>query len=410
MKVLTISVSDQEGGAARAAFRSHKGLLKCGLDARMLVGTKRSGLSSVYQWSDSLWGRIYGFVDRLPRKVLGRRPTGPWSDNWLARSRYRFSDSWQPDVVNYHWIGGGFISLNAFSKVKLTAWTTHDLWYFTGGCHYPGDCHRFESICNQCPQLKPSPLFEGSAHNQIIKYKYSKKRKPIIIAPSKWIGDNAKKSRVLTGNNVYVVENGLDLDTFSPRPILAARDMMGLNRNAYIIGFGAMSATTDRRKGYDLLQESLTKLSTSNPGNIMCVVFGGATGTYSVCGIPVLGVGHVSDDNMLANIYSALDLFLLPSRIENAPQVAVEALACGTPVIAYNVGGTPEIVRDGVNGWLAEPNDATSFANRIIQAMGYTGNESLRKIARDSVSRFSDDVASRVLSNVFYEELGAGRS
>jgi glycosyltransferase involved in cell wall biosynthesis len=405
MKVLTLSASDQEGGAARAALRSHQGLLKCGVDARMLVGKKRSGLSSVYQRSDLLWSRIRGFLDRLPRKALGRSPVGPWSDNWLPRLQYKFSDSWLPDVVNYHWIGGGFTSLNAFSKAKLTAWTLHDSWYFTGGCHLPGNCRRFESVCKQCPQLTPSPWLEGSIGNQEIKYKYAKTQKPIIVAPSKWISESARKSRVLGSHSVHLVPNGLDLDTFSPRPTQSARESMGLSKKAYILGFGAMSATTDRNKGYDLLQESLRKLVSKEAASIQCVVFGGNRGHYKISGIPVIGLGHVSDDNMLANVYSALDLFLLPSRIENAPQVAVEALACGTPVIAYNVGGIPEIVIDGVNGWLAEPNDAASFASRITQAISYSSNKFLRKVARDSVSRFSDDVASRVLANVFSEQL-----
>jgi glycosyltransferase involved in cell wall biosynthesis len=230
------------------------------------------------------------------------------------------------------------------------------------------------------------------------------------MATSSWLEEEAARSRALRGCGIEQIAYPLDTEAYRPLGRSLARDLLGLPREGQIVLFGALSATADRRKGYDLLLQAvqhLERASLKRP--VTFVVFGGErSAVREVSGFPVHALGSLHDDLSLAAAYSAADVMVVPSREEAFGQTASEALACGTPVVAFRIGGPRDIVTHGETGYLAEPYAAQDLAAGILAMLQADPAVVQDNCRRNAVSRYAVDRQGARIADV-YRRLASGR-
>jgi glycosyltransferase involved in cell wall biosynthesis len=240
------------------------------------------------------------------------------------------------------------------------------MWAFSGGCHYDGECERYIEKCGSCPMLGSSKVNDLSRRIWKRKKRAWKDIDLTIVSPSTWLADCAKKSSLLKDRRVEVIHNGIDLNIFKPLQKEQARNILGISQDKKIILFGAMSATSDRRKGFKHLEKALSKLETMDHSQYMLVVVGASEPQNPLqFGFECLYAGRMYDDVTLSLLYSAADVFVAPSVQENLANTVVESLACGTPVVAFDIGGMPDLIEHKNNGYLAKPFEPEDLARGI---------------------------------------------
>ena len=371
MKSLLINASDISGGAARAANRLHKGLQGIGMDSKMLVQTKLSddrtviapdttvkkGLALLRPTFDSAITKIFSGDSKTVFSIACM----PFSN---IPSQIK---AIAPDVVHLHWIYDGMLRIEDLKRIhKPIIWTLHDMCAFTGGCHYSDDCKLFQVNCGNCPQLN------RSRKNDISRSILRRKKDAwngldiTIVTPSKWLAECAKKSSLFKNWRIEVIHNGLDLHLFKPINKRTACEIWDLPKNKNLILFGAMSATTNHKKGFDLLYEGLKQLSAQWSDEAELIIFGASQPENPPdFGLPVHYLGYLHDDISLSLLYAAVDVMVVPSRQDNLPNTVVESLACGTPVVAFHIGGMPDMITHQINGYLAKSFDVSDLAAGI---------------------------------------------
>lgn len=286
------------------------------------------------------------------------------------------------DIVNLHWISG-FISLEAIAKIshmgKPIVWTLHDQNLMTGACHYTHGCDKYKSDCSNCPQLKNNPYNITNAILQV-KEKHLPKE-VVIVTPSRWLADCARQSRVLKDHRIEVIPNSLDTQIFKPIDKEVARKKLNLPISQKIILFGATSLK-ENRKGLALLLKVIgqfycePELKTMvEQKQIHILTFGEETTHLDSISLPHTSLGYVNNDEDLALAYSAADVLVLPSLEDNLPNILLESMSCGTPVVAFEVGGMPDVIVNGKNGFLVPLGDIQQFANRIKDLLSDTSKE-----------------------------------
>ena len=240
------------------------------------------------------------------------------------------------------------------------------MWAFTGGCHYNDGCERFQQACGSCPQLDRSGKYDLSHYVLKRKKKAFNQLHITIVTPSKWLAECAKTSSLFKGQRIEIIHNGLNLNLFKPVDKTQARRIWNLPINKKLILFGAMKATVDYRKGFDLIHEALKQLTDRWTGKAELVIFGSSEPENPPnLGLPVHYLGLLHDDVSLALIYSAADITVVPSRQDNLSNIVVESLACGTPAVAFDIGGMSDMIVHKVNGYLAKPFDTSDLASGI---------------------------------------------
>jgi glycosyltransferase involved in cell wall biosynthesis len=376
MKILHVSTNDIGGGAAIAAHRLHKGLRLIGEDSQMLVSQKLSDDPNVLAPAanlEKLWSRLATELDQFPRRFLTTPNPLLLSPAWIPSPTLSRVRRLQPDVVNLHWIAGGFVNPASLALLAETpvVWTLHDMWAFCGAEHYTGGDDRY--IKGYTPTNRP----RGESGFDLNRWTWQRKLLAItklqrltIVADSRWLAGCARQSVMFHGRRVEAVNYGLDHTRFRPIPKAAARQILGVPEDKVLILFGAINAAHDVRKGIDLLAAALHQFATNASSELArrveCMVFGSSAPRNPVnFGFPTTYLGGLSDEIALAVVYAAADVMIVPSREEAFGQTALEALACGTPVAAFDIGGLPDSVEHKRNGYLARPFDTAELAYGI---------------------------------------------
>lgn len=276
IRPLLLNTSDLVGGAARAAYRLHRGLQAIGLPSRMLVRTKE-GLDPTVLDAKRLQPNKLGWlllrfsqaIDRLPL-VLARQRPDPWGIGWFPNGLGKIVAGLSPDLVHLHWITGGFVPVQTLAWIRQpVVWTLHDDWPLTGGCHLAGTCRGFQETCGRCPQL------HSSRERDLSRWVHSEKmhawhtQEIIAVAPSHWLAERAKSSSIFRSRRIEVIPNGIDIQRYRPLDKAQARVILGLPDNPKIILFGAVKATSDPNKGFGYLQavEQFAKETGSDIGH-----------------------------------------------------------------------------------------------------------------------------------------------
>lgn len=374
MKTLLLSASDTEGGAARAAIRLHQGLCHTEHTSTMLVQMQYGNHVDVIgpRISSGTAKIITGsrlVLDKLPLSIARPQNKSNFSLQWIPNNISAYISTLEPDIINLHWINNGFINIEFLRKVKVPmVWTLHDMWAFTGGCHYSQGCERYHDSCGFCPQLSSNNKADLSSWVWGRKKKAWKDVNITLVSPSNWLAQCARSSSIFSDSDIEVIPNGINTNIYKPIEKYCAREILGLPKDKKIILFGALSATSDQRKGYHYLESALKVLQDSPQSNeIELVVLGAsASNNESTFSLRTHFLGTLKDDYSLATVYSAADLFISPSIQENLPNTIMEALSCGIPCVAFDVGGIQDMIDHQVNGYLASPLNFNDLVNGIL--------------------------------------------
>jgi glycosyltransferase involved in cell wall biosynthesis len=413
MKVLHLSTHDVGGGAARATYRLHTGLQDIGLQSQMLVQEKSSNDRTVIAPKLRLFQGIAKAkltFESLPLKLYRQKKNTPFFIQWLPDRIIPKVAQINPDIINLHWISAAFMQIETLPKLKRPlVWTLHDMWGFTGGCHVIGECDRYKISCGSCPQLNSSNEWDLSRWVWRRKVKAWKNLNLTLVSPSSWLAECARSSSLFQNLRIEVIPHGLDTQKYRPINKHFARETLKLPQDKKLILFGAIEATSDRNKGFHLLQPALQELSESGWKDDFEVVIFGASQPENP---PDLGfkthyLGHLYDDISLTTVYSAADVMLVPSLQESFGQTASESLACGTPVVAFNATGLKDIVDHQENGYLANPYEVDDFAKGIAWVL--ENEQRLEKLSfyarKKAEQEFTLELQARRYSALFQEIL-----
>jgi glycosyltransferase involved in cell wall biosynthesis len=409
MKILHLAMHEGSG-AGRAAARLHTGLRKEGIASSMLVMQKSSTDLLVTQL-----GNPIGLLKRLQGKVMGRKLSQLFGDGLTFSVNATPSlivgqiKNVHADVINLHWIGWEYLRIEDIAKLQVPlVWTLQDMWPFTGGCHYSEECDRYTKSCGACPQLK------GDRESDLSRWVWQRKAKAwhdlnlTVVAPSQWMAECARSSSLFQNLRIEVIPFCLDTDQFQPIPPTEAREALGLPQDKQLVLFGALSATEDPRKGFQLLIPALQSLSESGwQDKVELVVFGSSSPDEPIdLGFKTHYLGSLND-NGLKQAYSAADVMIVPSLQESFGQTASEALACGTPLVAFNATGLKDIIDHETSGYLAQPYEIEDLARGIAWILEDAHrHQQLRLNARQrAVEQFSLKVQARQYISLYQELL-----
>lgn len=384
MRILHFSTDDITGGAAKAAYRLHSALCEAGHQSQMVVWRKKSDDDRVIQApppSPRPWASRF---ERLRQHIPGLRhqqPTANYTFNFDPQPQINLdtllaSQIQSPEILCLHWTSG-LLDVKAIRGLYdhyrcPIVWVMADQEPMTGGCHYSFGCEGFKDECGNCPQLNPS---DANDHSRII---WQRKKEllsdvPIcFVAPTSWGRERLSQSSLFRDHRCELIPYPIDPQTFRPFDRSVARDLLHLPQDKKIIFFGA-TYLEDRRKGMSLLLEALAEVrllaqasKPLNPESIFLLV-AGFNGNQLMPKLPFAGkyIGQLNDELTLALAYQAADVFVCPSIEDAGPMMIPEAMMCGTPVVAFNAGGAPDLIETMKTGYLADFADAKDLAQGI---------------------------------------------
>ncbi|OJW15746.1 glycosyltransferase family 4 protein [Mucilaginibacter sp. 44-25] len=413
MKVVLINTSDAGGGAAEACTRLLNALRQQQVDAKMLVQDKRRHHADVLAvnqgWWGKLWAKINFLLERIPFMLFYERD---------KTVRFAFSSAnagtdiskvpviREADIIHLHWTNSGFLSVNdlkaLFALNKPVVYTLHDMWLFTGGCHYSGPCNHFKNQCGNCYFLRNPDDNDLSHSGWLRKSKMLNGAANLsIVTCSHWLGEVAMQSSLLKGFMVQAIPNPIDTTLFAPKGKAEMRAKWKIDTAAKVILFGAANIN-DRRKGINYLVEALAHLKTTMGDEPVEVVIFGKNKHFdtSVLPFPVQQLSTITSPEALAEVYSLADVFVSPSIEDNLPNMIMEAMACATPVVAFNTGGIPDLIDHQTNGYMAEFRSSADLAAGMRMLLTTQSWNNYSAAARDKVKRVfnNEKVAGQYIS------------
>lgn len=395
MKVIHLNID--WGGGLSALYQLHRGLRKAGVDSKIISKIKTLGSPA------SAWAPSFRIPESLITRITNRVGLG---DLRCILNSFRFKnyqDYVSADIVNFHVVYGGFISylaLPALTRVKISVLTLHDMWNLTGFCGYSYDCQRWKTGCGKCPRVSlygHNTRFEWKLKNWVyVRSKFT------IVTPSHWLAMQVKES-MLRNFPIRHIPHGIDTEVYRPIDKNQCRSMLGIPAGKRLIMFGA-SELHDPRKGFHILVDALRNLPESLRRELvlLCIGFGG----HAITDMPemqILDLGYIRNTNFKSSVYSAADLFVLPTQADNFPMSLLESMSCGTPIVSSNIGGIPELVRPGITGYLARPQDSKEFARFIVELLEDEGQRNfMSKQCRETATKeFSLDLAAERYLNLY---------
>ena len=400
LKVLHFSATDGLTGAGGAAARIHQGLLARGVQSRFCVAYPTIGLPNAFSPRITLPGRIARKVQRkLDERLLNRvakqydyllsTGAGGYDIGKIVRRE-------QPDIVQLHLIGFNAFKLTSLSGIQPpVVWRLCDQWAFCGIAHCEPNSDKYVAAPPQSANWL-RPWTDLSEHVRYRKQTtYNSIRQLVPVCPSRWMTAEAKRSALFRGRPIASIPTGCDTEVFAPRDRRACRSALGLPLDAPIVLVGAGSLEL-YLKGLDIFIDAINRMSAQRSGGgepLHVVTFGkDAFAPSSLPSTKVHHLGHIVDRRLLSIIYSAADVFAAPSRIENLANTVLESLACGTPAVAFNIGGMPDMIDHQINGYLATPYESASLAEGMQWCLDQRHRDEMRVACREKVlADFSPD-------------------
>lgn len=394
MKVLLVNTSDHTGGAAIAALRLLKALRGCQVDATLLCRDRSlpPERRDVVSLRPSAWLKWKFVAERAEifvangcsRKGLFAVDTGRYGTDITRLPEFR-----EADVVHLHWTNQAMLSLPQIGRVlqsgKRVVWTMHDMWPFTGVCHHATDCPLWRTGCHDCPQLGRPSRHDLAWRTFRAKQRAYAKGHFAAVGCSQWLASLAQDAPLLEGQEVTSIPNPIDTAFFAPADNkLQVRRALGLPTDKLLLLFTAYKVT-EPKKGIDYLIESITLLCEEHPQlreRLAIVLAGRESDTLAdaFC-IPTYTLPYDHSEERQRGLYQAADLLLMPTLMDNLPNTIAEAMACGVPCVGFNVGGLPQMIETGVNGYLAAYCDSLDFAHGIARTLSSSSYQALARNA-----------------------------
>jgi len=391
MKIVHLSTYTAQGGAGIATLRIHKKLLEKGIDSNLIVfhasGTSIPNVTEVekgfiYKLRDFFFHRFDNFFFRKKLRPGAQQ----FSFNYF--SRISINDHpllKRADIVCLYWVGADFLTPEQIGRIKKPiVWRLSDKWVFTGGCHYSGDCRKYEVHCGNCPQLLTNKEKDFTWFALKNKYESWKNRNINIVAPSNWIADAARRSTILKAKTVTRIATGVDPEVFMPVDRIKAKQALGIPSTTTVILFGANNALESTYKGGNFFRQMVERLADKD---YLFLLFGSdksVTGDDIYKKVKFLGV--LREEKDLRQAYNAADIFVCPSIEDNLPNTVLESMACGTPCIAFkNSGGVVDAIDHKGNGYLAEYKNVDDLINGVSWITGANKEGIVSAKAREKI-------------------------
>jgi glycosyltransferase involved in cell wall biosynthesis len=407
MRVVHLNTMARRGGAAQAANRLHRALCQSEVDSRLRVqfeaAGEQPGVSGPSGKLPKAAALLRDVAATLPLLPYARSESDVFSADLLLSRTARDVRALFPDLVHLHWVNAGFVPIHLLKRFERPlVWTLHDMWPLTGGCHYARACTRYQSLCGRCPVLHSRYAWDLS--RAVIRWKGRCWRDLDIhlVAPSRWIAEQASNSSLFRDSPISVIPNGLDLAVYRPWNRVLARDLLQLPDDPLVL-FSAAKGLSTPYKGGGIALKAVAGLRAAGHNATLVVMGGGATTALGKLPVPVKWLGQLHDDVTRALAYAAADVCLFCSSEDNLPFTVSESLACGTPVIAHAVGGVPEMVDNGRNGYLVLPGDVAGLVSAMAAAIG--NRQLLALGARDKAERVFDIRQVATAHRKLYEQL-----
>ena len=398
MRILHFSTEDITGGAAKAAYRLHSALREAGHQSRLIVLNKKSDDESVVQAPLAELGPWKSRFERLQTRLstlLRVEPVANYTFNFDTKSHidiqsFLATQPEPPEIICLHWING-FLDVKAIRELYDAfhcpiVWVMADQEPLTGGCHYSFGCEGFKHECGNCPQLTPSNVADHSHRVWKRKRELLSDLPICFVAPTSWGRYRLQQSSLFRHHRCELIPYPIDPQIFRPFDRSIARDLLHLPQDKKIIFFGA-TYLEDRRKGMSELLDSMrlvaSQASSTGLKDAIYLLIAGLNGKPLMGNLPFEGkyVGHLHDELTLALAYQAADIFVCPSLEDAGPMMIPEAMMCGTPVVAFNAGGAPDLIESGKTGYLATLADTKDFASGILALLEADNGQMIRDTA-----------------------------
>jgi len=403
MHIALLTDSEGRGGAAIAAGRLASALTASGHKVSRIVGYPGAGN---YPWKTEVLTPPASFVWRATRKILPTRQNESRLISHLQKELHAILSRLKPDVINVHNLHSAYPSGWRSGLVEVclehapTVWTLHDMWSFTGRCAYSYECRKFLSGCDETcptpheyPALEPHRIREAWEQRTLLLGKHPEL---VAVTPSAWLAEEAQRG-FWKQHRVEVIPNGLPLDVFFPQDRSEARRKLELETTGAILLMVGLDLS-ERRKGGSILMRCLEGLAE----RVTLLTLGRNDFPLSGSKVRIHSMGVSKSDYNTALLYNAASFLVHPSLADNQPNVVVESIACGTPVVAFRTGGVPELVRPGVTGFLVGEISAEAFTAALGDALRSTADlrSSCRNVAE---SEYSDSLQAQRYLKLFSE-------
>lgn len=392
MKVLHIVAGNLNGGAAKGAYCLHTGLRNVGVDSKILTNSSDIiGDPSVTSIGRGKKGKIRNIVraqlDNLPSKFYKKREDRIFSTGFAGVRLTNHPLYGWADIIHLHWINNGFLSLWQIKKIKKPiVWTLRDMWPMTGGCHYSMSCENYQTGCGHCKQLNSKNSLDLSRFIVFLKAKtYPRSIKCVGI--SDWMSQIASRSYIFKDYDIRTIHNNIDTDDFFPVNKETAKRVLGIDIQKKTVLVGAQNISAFY-KGFDHFLAAIKMLDCEQ----YHFVFFGEADSHQLKSIrsDFTNFGFLQDLISLRLLYSAADIFVAPSLMEAFGKTIAEAMACGTPVVAFDANGPKDIIDHEINGYLAKPFEPEDLKKGIQWIANHPQPEMLATKARKKIVQCFD--------------------
>jgi glycosyltransferase involved in cell wall biosynthesis len=398
------AATHEHTGAGRAAVRTHHAVAKAGLQSELIVLYGTGADPGIRVIGGPAPGLAADLRNRAERALLSLQASGDDAYRSLGLGGTpglaAIHDA-PADVVHLHWIPGllGIADLPAIARPVV--WTFHDQWPICGAEHYT-------ELARPREGYTPANRRPGAGGPDLDRWTWRRKQRhwegfaPVIVCSSRWMQSEVRASVLFGDRDVHVIPNPLDTALYRPQDGAAARRALGLPAGRTLLLFAAWGATTDRRKGFDVLSEALRQPPLQGLAGAVDLVVCGATGGERVGGFATHWLGHLDDEAAMRRLYASCDVLAIPSRQDNLPNILAEAMACGLPAVGSATGGIPDLIRHGETGLLAAPGDAVQLADRLGLLLG---DAALRARIADAARRHIESLCGERLVGSRYAEV-----
>lgn len=388
-KIAFVNTSDYNGGAAIACYRIFEAIVKKGIDATFFVQEKITQNNKVVNICNSIVSNKSNTLFLAFEKLhfyffeKSKNIRFAFSTAIAGKKIYKRKDFRQHKIIHLNWFNQGFLSLKGLEKIlknHKVVWTLHDMWAFTGGCHYNDDCFNFRKSCGNCKYLKNPRKNDISKKQFLQKKRIYENANLVIVTSSQWLAEEAKTSTLFRSKKIYQIFTPMDLVKFKPIEKKEARKYFNIEEDKFVILFGAASLK-DTRKGFKYLIEALNILKQQNnidEDKIRIALFGKPNYELDkLINYKVVNLGFIKEFDEIVKMYSLSDVYVTTALQDNLPNTVMESISFAVPVVAFNIGGIPEMVKHKYNGFLAE----IYSSEQIADGINWIYNSDIEKIS-----------------------------